>query len=357
MKKIAIIGTVGLPAQYGGFETLTEYLTKFLGSTYDITVYCSKKNYTHTLETYNGARLKYINLSANGPQSIPYDIVSIISSLKNNDTLLILGVSGCIILPFIKLFSSKKVIVNIDGLEWRRAKWNKYVKAFLKFSERMAVRYADTIVTDNKAIQDYVLSEYAKPSELIAYGGDHVTKESVTPNTLSEFPFLSIPYAFKVCRIEPENNVHMILEAFAAQTTLPLVVIGNWNRSEYGKKLKQTYLVFDHIHLIDPIYDQALLNQFRSNCTVYVHGHSAGGTNPSLVEAMCLSLPIIAYDVNYNRETTYDQGLYFNNSQDLTKLINNLATINLSEIGAKMYSVANSKYTWQYITTQYSKLM
>ena len=183
-KKVAIIGTVGLPAKYGGFETLSEYLTKHLGEKFEITVYCSSKSYENQLEYYNNAKLEYIALNANGVQSIPYDIVSIFKALKYADTLLILGVSGCIILPFVKMFSKKKIVVNIDGLEWKRAKWNKYAKAFLKFSEKMAVKYADVVVTDNKVIQNYVLSEYGEESELIAYGADHVEKISRILNGL-----------------------------------------------------------------------------------------------------------------------------------------------------------------------------
>jgi len=152
-KKVAIIGTMGIPAKYGGFETLTEYLTKNLYKKYNLTVYCSSKSYKHKIAQHNGANLKYINLNANGIQSIPYDIISIIKSLKESDTLLILGVSGCIILPIIRVFSKKNIIVNIDGLEWKRDKWGKFAKWFLKYSERLAVKYANSIVADNKVIQ------------------------------------------------------------------------------------------------------------------------------------------------------------------------------------------------------------
>ena len=140
-KKIAIIGTVGLPSNYGGFETLTEYLTKDLGVHFDITVFCSSASYKTKLKTHNNAKLIYLPLNANGIQSIMYDIASIFYALLFADTLLILGVSGCIVLPIVKLISSKKVIVNIDGLEWKRAKWGKAAKWFLKFSERVAVKF------------------------------------------------------------------------------------------------------------------------------------------------------------------------------------------------------------------------
>ena len=134
-KKIAIIGTVGLPSNYGGFETLTEYLTKDLGDRFDITVFCSSTSYKTKLKTHNNAKLKYLPLNANGIQSILYDIISIFYALLFADTLLILGVSGCVVLPLVKLISTKKIIVNIDGIEWRRAKWGRFSKSFLKYSE------------------------------------------------------------------------------------------------------------------------------------------------------------------------------------------------------------------------------
>ncbi|MEO0096420.1 MAG: DUF1972 domain-containing protein, partial [candidate division WOR-3 bacterium] len=142
-KNIAIIGTVGIPANYGGFETLAENLVTHLSSEFNITVFCSGKAYDKRLETYKGAKLRYINLSANGPESIFYDIFSIFRSLKFADVLLILGVSGCVSLPFVRLLSRKKIVVNIDGLEWRREKWGRFARWFLKLSEMLAVRYAD----------------------------------------------------------------------------------------------------------------------------------------------------------------------------------------------------------------------
>ena len=355
-KKIAIIGTVGLPAKYGGFETLTEHLTKQLSPDFDITVYCSSTFYDEKLDRHNGADLKYIPLNANGAQSILYDIVSIFKALCFADTLLILGVSGCTVLPFVRLFSKKKIIVNIDGLEWKRAKWGKAVKWFLKFSEKLAVKYSDTIIADNKVIQDYVKSAYGKKAELIAYGADHTNKEVLTKEVLCTYPFLSKAYAFKVCRIEPENNVHLILEAFSEYSMLNIVLVGNWNNSAYGKQLKLQFDSFENIYLLDSIYDQNILNQLRSNCYLYMHGHSAGGTNPSLVEAMCLELPIIAYDINYNIETTANKARYFRSKIDL---INHLKSLNKAEIfsmGIEMKNIAKERYTWNVISEKYARL-
>jgi glycosyltransferase involved in cell wall biosynthesis len=172
--KVAIIGTVGLPANYGGFETLVENLiTHKTNDSISYCVYCSSKNYAEKLREYKGARLVWLPLKANGIQSIPYDIISIVHAVFSSHRLLILGTSGCIVLPFIRLFSRKHITVNIDGLEHRRQKWGKAARMFLKFSEGMAVRFANVVIADNKAIQDYVQSEYGKASQLIEYGGDH----------------------------------------------------------------------------------------------------------------------------------------------------------------------------------------
>lgn len=355
-KKIAFIGTVGLPAKYGGFESLAEYLTKYLGGTFDITVYCSSAFYKNKLKNYNGAQLKYIPLNANGAQSILYDIISIFHALIYSDVLLILGVSGCVVLPFVKLISSKKIIVNIDGLEWKRAKWGKAAKWFLKYSEKLAVKYADTIVADNKVIQDYVQDNYNIQSELIAYGADHVSIQEIYADVLDKFSFLHEKYAFKVCRIEPENNIHLILKAFSNYPPLNIVIVGNWNNSNYGKQMKVQFNQFQNIYLLDPIYDQNILNQIRGNCHVYVHGHSAGGTNPSLVEAMYLELPIIAYGVNYNLQTTANKALYFKDQDDLVVLLMKLQQDDLKIVAKDMKAIADSNYTWKIISNQYASL-
>jgi glycosyltransferase involved in cell wall biosynthesis len=356
-KKVAIVGTVGLPAKYGGFETLADFLTLHLAQQYELTVYCSSKDCEDTPKMYNGAQLRYVPIRANGVQSILYDVVSIFRALRYADTILILGVSGCVVLPFLKRLSRRRFVVNIDGLEWKREKWSGFAKWFLKLSEKLAVSSADFIITDNKVIQDYVLSEYSKPSSLIAYGGDQASNIAINYDTPTRYPFLKQSYAFSVCRIEPENNLHMILEAASQSSALPLVVIGNWDASEYGRTLRATYSSVDGIHLLGPIYDQSDLDQLRSNCQLYLHGHSAGGTNPSLVEAMSLGLPVFAFDVGYNRETTENSAAYFSSSVELAGMLASLDELTLKGMGEKLAHIAARRYRWELIAAQYSKLL
>jgi glycosyltransferase involved in cell wall biosynthesis len=273
--------------------------------------------------------------------------------MKGYDVILILGVSGCIFLPLLKLFSRKKIVVNIDGLEHRRDKWGKAARWFLRFSESIAVRWADVVVADNKGIQDYVTETYGKKSELIAYGGDHVVRDmsdNQQNEILTKYGLKKGDYAISVCRIEPENNCHVSLEAFS-KTDKNFVFIGNWNRSEYGKNLKEKYSAYKNIKILDPIYELDTFYALRSNAGYYIHGHSAGGTNPSLVEAMFFACPIIAYDVVYNRETTNNKAYYFSKSDDIIALLDNVAMD-----GAVMKVIAEEQYTWRTIAKQYEAL-
>jgi glycosyltransferase involved in cell wall biosynthesis len=356
MKKIAIIGSVGLPAKYGGWETLVDHLTRNLRGKFEFTIYCSAKKYAEKQDYCNGAHLVYINLDANGVQSILYDIISILKARKFADTLLILGVSGCLFLPIVKLISKNFFIVNIDGLEWRRAKWGRFAKWFLKLSEAVAVRFADVVVTDNKAIQEYVVREYDRESVLIAYGGDHAVWPLRDECVLSRYGVKGRRYAFKVCRIEPENNIDLIIRSFETYRCLDLVIVGNWNNSDYGIGLRKNYGLLAHVHLLDPIYDHDILNQMRTACHVYVHGHSAGGTNPSLVEAMSLGLPVVAYGCVFNRETTCDQALFFNSTDELVSVLTNLNDELLAKVGANMKKLASQMYTWDKISSSYAEL-
>jgi glycosyltransferase involved in cell wall biosynthesis len=361
MKKntVAIIGTVGLPAKYGGFETLAEYLVTHLSDKYDFTVYCTKKKYTkeEQIESYKGAKLKYINLDANGIESIPYDTISILKALRKNDVLLILGVAGAWILPFVWLFTNKKIIISIDGIEWKRDKWPLFAKLYLWWAEKIAIQFSHIDISDNESIQDYTALRYKTLSRVIEYGADHTLEVKPTQQDFINYPFLSQQYAVKVCRIEPENNVHLVLEAFKEMPHKTLVIVGNWKNSEYGIELKVTFSNIPNIHLYDPIYNQREIDLIRGNAALYIHGHSAGGTNPSLVEAMYLGLPIMSFDVSYNKTTTENKAIYFSSSAVLIKQLNITSETELEYLRNEMKSIALRRYTWDVIASQYAVLI
>jgi glycosyltransferase involved in cell wall biosynthesis len=355
---ISILGTVGLPANYGGFETLAENLVHFHqvhSLEGELTVYCSAGNYPDRPANYLGAVLRYIRLNANGVSSIGYDIVSLFSAVwHRSDVILLLGVSGAISLPLIRLFSRARIVTNVDGVEWKRNKWKGAARWFLRLSERMAVRYSHEVVADNAGIAEHIKQSYGRNAHVIAYGGDHALQ---TPS--KSYDGLALPqrYGLALCRIEPENNVAMILEAFASNAAMPLVFVGNWNNSAFGRELRQRYADYAHLYLLDPIYDVGVLRTLRGSAAVYVHGHSAGGTNPSLVEMMHFGLPILAYDCIFNRYTTENSAIFFKDSESLFQSLVTLDTDQSSFIGAEMRRIAQNRYRWDAIGQAYFELL
>ena len=356
--KIAIIGTNGLPGRYGGWDQLLNHLTAELNETYSISVYTSSYDAVDGIREYNGATLPIIPLRANGFQSVPYDIISMIHAiLKRHDILLVLGTSGCIFFPVLKAFNIK-VILNPDGAEWRRSKWNWSIKKFLEFSEYLGIKFASSVVADNAVIEKYIKDNYKKKSHLIEYGGDNVKYIKMDVTTELKYGIKTGEYAFKVCRIVPENNIDLILESFS-RNNFKLILIGNWNFSDYGVSVRKKYNKFSNLILLDPIYDQKTLDELRGNCMVYVHGHSVGGTNPSLVEAMTLSLCCLVYDVDYNRETTESSAIYFNSVESLTEKLNFiiLDKIKAKEVGLAMSGIAKRRYKWKNIVDKYEEVI
>ncbi len=356
MYKLSIIGTAGVPACYGGFESLVENILDYQSPFFEYTVICSKKKYKSYISTYKNAKLNYLNLDANGISSILYDYLGIIKSI-NSDIMLILGVSGCTFLPIIKIFYKGKIITNIDGLEWKRQKWNKVARVILKISEKMAVKYSNIIIADNKAILDYIsiqYKSYSKKARLIEYGADHLKVNNLDNNTDNGYSSINKKYAITVCRIEPENNIHIILEAFAKIKILEIVIVGNWKNSKYGIDCYNKYKEYNNITMLDPIYDNKEIISLRKNAFLYIHGHSAGGTNPSLVEAMYLGLPVLAYDCVYNRETTENKAIFWHTADKLNKILSELNEEELKKVSIDLKEIADRRYRWKHIAEKYN---
>ena len=318
-------------------------------------VYCSASHYAVRPEKYYSAQLRYIPLNANGIQSILYDSLSLFSACRRRcDVILLLGVSGAVALPFVRLISSARIVTNVDGIEWRRDKWKGIARMFLRFSERLAVRCSQKVIADNDCIAEYIEQTYDVGSEVIAYGGDHAVlacAESVSEYDLPE------EYAFSVCRIEPENNVDMVLRAFAEQSNWALVIVGNWGSSQYGRSLLEKYCSFDNIYMLNPIYELGKLKTLRSQAGLYVHGHSAGGTNPSLVEAMHFGRPVLAFDCGFNRSTTENKAYYFRTWVNLQQLLESIDRAKAELVGDNMLEIARRRYTWKIVAQQYFSLL
>ncbi|MBU6263118.1 MAG: DUF1972 domain-containing protein [Bacteroidetes bacterium] len=363
--KLAVVGIQGLPNKYGGFETLASKLVEGLSAVHDITVYCSAPDMlgngklgnelrVQDLPThYHNATLHYINCSSHGMAGMLYDTLALRHALKNNDAVIFLGFGAGLYMPFISSANAKKIILNFGGLDWKRSKWSPLAKFIIKLSERLLVKKSGIIIADNTLIQDYILDTYCREASLIAYGGDQAMPESPTTNDTEQYPFVKSKYAFAVCRIQPDNNIIMQLEAFK-NASMQFVIVGNFKDSDFGKRTIQKYSKHSNLILLDAIYDTRTLNMLRSNCALYIHGHSAGGTNPSLVEAMHLGLSICAYASGYNEATTHGLAQYFTSEASLMAQINLADTVHLNS--KKMQEIAVQKYTWKAVVAAYEAL-
>lgn len=360
MKTVAIIGTNGLPAKYGGFETLTNYLVEnFDKSNYKIIVYCSKTPKKDRLDSYNGAKLVYIPFKANGWQSIIYDFVTIIHAFFKASDLIILGFSGAFAFPFNKIFK-KNIIFNIGGIEWEKVRGSKVTSKLeillKKYMEKLCVINSNTIIIDNLYFNDYILRRYGKTPVLAEYGGDHAKRISLTKRIIRKYPFLKTDYALSISRAQEDMNIHLLIDAYKKLPNKQIVIISNWHISDYGERLyNENAYKYDNIVLLKAIYDSDELNTIRSNAYLYIHTHSLCGTAPSLVEAMALNIPIISFDVPTNRFTTEDKTLYFNNVPSLVQILNNLNTKTLLHIRDQMFEIANRRYVWKRISKIYQK--
>jgi len=356
--KLHIVGTHGVPAKYGGFETLADYLCQYLGNKYDITVYCNSKKYKDKQSTYCGASLKYLPLDASGATGIIYDAITFFHACLMTDIILYLSpVSSGFITP-LKYIFGKKVVINHGGLnEWEREKLTWLQKKWAKFNHNVAAHFSDINIADNYHYKESLKDNFGAESTVISYGGDHVRKIYTSRKDLIlKYPFTDKKYAVSVSRAQLDNNLHLVLACFESFFLYPLVLISNWNVSSYGKKLYERYKASENIILLDSIYDKEELDFLRSNAHVYIHSHSRCGTAPSLIEAMNHKLPVISFDAPANRETTQEKAIYFKSSNQLKERLSNLNKIVLDETRRNMYDIASSKYTWHKISSQYNKL-
>jgi glycosyltransferase involved in cell wall biosynthesis len=358
--KVHIVGTHGVPAAYGGFETLADFLCQYLNQDFDITVYCNANRYSQRLDYYFGANLKYIAIEANGFKGIFYDLVTYIKSLGKADVILYLSPVGSGFMTPLKYFTKTKIIVNHGGLnEWEREKLNKCQKIWAKFNHYMAATYSDVNIADNLPYKESLKNIFNAESIVIKYGGDHVS--SIKKNDIrffNKYPFvLNSKYAVSVSRSQIDNNIHVILEAFEKFSKYKIVLISNWNISEYGKKLKQKYNSHPNMILLDAIYEKEELDYIRNNAYLYIHSHSYCGTAPSLIEAMHLGLAVISYDVPTNHETTHNQAYFFDNSDTLITLLSNISDEQKNHIALNMKKIAQSEYSWKIIAEQYKGLI
>ena len=321
--KIGILGTRGIPNNYGGFEQWAENLSQgLLKRGCEIYVYNSH-NHTNQEKLWNGVNIihKYDPEYKIGTVGqFFYDLNCIIDSRKQKfDIILQLGYTSSSIWGWLLPKNKSVVITNMDGLEWKRNKFKKPVKSFLKFAEKLAVYFSNYLIADSPIIKDYYNKNYSIPIDYIPYGTNLFEKEN--EQHIHSFEIKPYQYNLLIARLEPENTIETIIKGVInSNTSFPLLIVGDYNISN-GKYLYNEYSENEKIIFTGRIYNSEILNNLRYFSNLYFHGHSVGGTNPSLLEAMACSAIICAHDNLYNRSVLQDEGYYFSNPKDITLLL------------------------------------
>jgi glycosyltransferase involved in cell wall biosynthesis len=356
--KIGILGTRGIPNHYGGFEQMAQYLSAGLvRKNHDVFVY-SPHDHPYQKKNLNGVNI----IHCNDPEykygtagQFIYDLNCINDARNRNfDILLHLGYTSDSI--WHRRWPKNSInIMNMDGLEWKRQKYNRVTKLFLKQAEKLAVKNAHILIADSPYIQKYIEDKYQRTAVYIPYGATVFSEPD--PLALKDHFLIPHRYYLTIARMEPENNIEMIIKGFlASKQEVPLVIVGN-TANKHGRYLTSHY---KNPKIIFPgaIYDLSIINNLRFYSTLYLHGHSVGGTNPSLLEAMACSCNILAHENIFNRTVLGEGAGFFSSSKEITAVMNSAAYIH----GAEQRKRANiekieSVYSWPKIINSYEDVM
>jgi len=342
--KIGIIGTRGIPNHYGGFEQFADSLSTFLvKKKHEVFVYNSS-NHPFKEKIYKDVNIIHCLDPENKVGTIGqfvYDLNCILDSRKRNyDIILQLGYTSSSIWSF--LLPSKSIIItNMDGHEWNRSKYSSGTKRFLKYAEKLAVIKSNFLISDSLGIKNYLKNKYNMESKYIAYGSDIF--DNPNEQILEKYTVKKFNYNMLIARLEPENNIDVILGGIdKSKDETPFLVIGGYKLNKYGRSLKEKYKDNSQIKFLGGIYNMNELNNLRYFSNIYFHGHSVGGTNPSLVEAMGSNAFIVAHKNKFNMSILQEDAYYFENNIDIQffaeklkkekekiKLKNNLKKISL----------------------------
>ena len=380
-KHIFIIGCKGIPAQYGGYETFVENLT-YYNRNPEIKYHVACIGEDENEFEHNNARCFEVKIPNIGPaKAIIYDLKALRKAIKyikdNNLKNATIYILACRIGPFLRHYKKmmKKIgvllYINPDGHEWLRAKWSMPIKKYWKLSEKLMVKHADLVICDSNNIERYIKKEYSKykpQTTFIAYGAD-IEKSTLKDNDdeltswYGKNDIKAKQYYLIVGRFVPENNLETIIKEFIkSKTKKDLVIITNIERNKFYEKLKkETCFEKDkRIKFVGTVYEKELLKKIRENAFAYIHGHSVGGTNPSLIEALATTDLNLLYDVGFNREVAEETTKYWQLSDgNLSSLINSVDNLKeniVKEIGEKAKKRVLENYRWDLIVDKYERV-
>jgi glycosyltransferase involved in cell wall biosynthesis len=317
--RVGIMGTRGIPNEYGGFEQFTMHFAEYLAAEgIDVVVYNSS-NHPYQHKEWKGVEIVHCfdpEPAIGSSGQFVYDLFSVLDARKQQfDVLFQLGYTSSSVWGF--LFpKNTKIITNMDGQEWKRSKYSSSVQKFLKKAEKWAVNQSDELIADSKAIQKYLKKTYNTTSHFIPYGADliHNFDESI----LTRYKLTPKTYNLMIARLEPENNIESIIQGHILSSNTNLIIVGN-EKTKYGKYLTQKYGL--KVTFLGSNYNFEELNSIRYYSKLYFHGHSVGGTNPSLLEAMACGCSIIAHNNPFNKDVLDQNALYFSSAEDIQNIL------------------------------------
>ena len=353
--KIAILGTRGIPNFHGGFEQFAEFFSVYLAQeNHEVYVYNSSKH-PFQEKMFNGVNIIHCydpEDKIGTPGQFIYDLNCILDSRKRNfDIILQLGYTSSTI--WYKLLPKKPVIItNMDGLEWKRSKYSKKVQKFLKFAERLGVKSSDYLVADSIGIQEYLKRTYDVDSKYIAYGAKLFNNPD--SKILKDYGLKPYTYNMLIARLEPENNIETILDGVVlSKNKSPFLVVGKHDTNAFGKHLKDKFKAYANIRFVGGIYDLESLDNLRYYSNLYFHGHSVGGTNPSLLEAMSSKAFIIANDNQFNKSILKQNALYFSSALDVKEHLDNQSKQDHIDKVENCFFDIEKIFSWDIINKEY----
>tara|TARA_X000000950_G_scaffold60125_1_gene73031 strand:+ start:4117 stop:5211 length:1095 start_codon:yes stop_codon:yes gene_type:complete len=354
--KLAILGTRGIPNNYGGFEQCAEVLAAGLQKKgYEVTVY-NPSFHSYNKRVFDGVTIKKIyspnKLIGNSASNFVFDYLCFKDAVKSDyDIILELGlITSSPSIIFVR-HRGKIIVTNIDGIEWRRKKWNFIIRFITRNMEKLGVRFSDYLIADNLGIVDYLKKTYDISAKYIAYGADILD----TPDSkiLNDYNLKAGKFILCVGRIEPENNYEMIFKSYVkAKLNIPLILIGN-HLTKFGDYLKDKFKN-ENIYFFGTIYDKKILDNLRYYSKLYIHGHSVGGTNPSLIEAMSASALVLIHRNKFNLSVLTNNELAFSNSDELKELLLDSKIISEKKKHvSKNLKIIKEKFSWEKIIDDY----
>ncbi|MGH8961447.1 MAG: DUF1972 domain-containing protein [Jatrophihabitantaceae bacterium] len=356
--RVALVGTRGVPARYGGFETAVEQVgLRLVKAGHEVVVYCRKTESSEPPPTeYEGMKLVHLPaMRKKSLETLSHTAASVAHLMRHPvDAAIVFNSANA---PFVPVLRARGIPVatHVDGLEWKRSKWQGAGRRYYRLAESMAVRWSDALIADARGIADYYAFEFGADTELIAYGAPIVTDDR--PGLLAEVGVEPQQYHLVVARFEPENHVDVIVDGYRRSNAKhPLIVVGSAPYAdEYTARVHG--LADERVRFLGGVWDQDLLDQLYANSMTYLHGHSVGGTNPSLLRAIGAGAATTAFDVNFNKEVLLDTGRYFSTPEDVAREIE-LAEASPAETRERGLQAQRSayRYDWDDIATRYEAL-